>query len=452
MPDTPLQRGDSITTLPSRTKHTIDGLLGDGSGGFVYRTRSDDGRERAVKLFKRSYMAIDPDCGERLGRLLRVGPPSPAFIWPQERAIHEPTKSVGYSMAIVRDAVPANRLFEPDDEGRPLVGPPLDIRAKAVRNQSRAVRAAHLSGVIVKDISGPNTFVSVDSGDVAIPDCDSIDEPGRGGILGTPGYQAVETVTESRPQSQASDLHSLAVVAFQLLTGSHPLRGQRWWQVSFPTTEDVDDLFIHHPVFLFDPNDSSNRPLSPQDDLNNECGGLASLWWGTYPPYVQELFVRAFTAGLREPRYRVHASQWEMTATRFLDSLAPCGQCGQLNSIDVTWGDGPLSPCWSCESPVVDIPHLVINGRRVALVPGRAVFPHHDGERANGSASGLLSVRKHAEAGQLALKNRGPESIDAIAPDGRGFTLEPGQAVFVSSMPRGTTLRTARAQATLIRQ
>lgn len=450
--DCPLSANETVTTLPSRTNNTIHGLLGDGSGGFVYRVGPSEGEERAIKLFKQSFMAIDPGTPARVRRLLDMGSPSPAFAWPQEMTIHERTESGGYSMALVRDAVPANRLFEPSDDGRPLVGPPLDIRARALVELARAMGSLLRRGLVIKDLSGANVLVKARTGEVAILDTDSIDEPGRGEIFGTPGYQAFESVAQSRPQSAASDLHSLAVVAFELLTGSHPLRGQRWWQLSFPTPEDLDELFIHHPIFIFDPNDDRNRPLSPRDDPFNDCGGLASLWWWAYPPYVQELFTSAFTSGLREPDRRIPASKWDVVATRFLDSLAPCPRCGQLNSIDVTWGDGPLRPCWNCESPVVDVPHLQIGKKRVTLVPGRVVFPRRVDDVSGEPRDHLLTVETHDATGDLGLKNSGLTEIEVAAPDGRAFTLAPRNVVLVTGLPRGTRIRTTQGIATLVKR
>ena len=441
-----------MTTVPAGQELKIGKVIGGGGQGTVYEAATRTRAERAVKIFSHEFLRSDPGTPLRLRRLMEIGQPSAAFAWPQEAVVHKPSRSVGYVMLLVRSARPAHRFFVPEKDGLPLTGPPLEVRAKALFNVAAAMSALHLSGLIHKDLSGANVRIDPNTGNVTILDCDSCEAPGGRRILamGTLGYQAYECVARQQPQTTLSDLHSLAVISFHLLTGTHPLLGRRRWPVRFPTPADLDRLFIHQALFMFDPHDEGNRPMSPADDPFGDCGASASLWWPTLPEYIRSLFVRAFTDALKHPSRRVPAAAWMGAAIRLGDSLAPCPKCSRSNSLDATVGAG--RSCWSCGSPIMGVPHLLLGESRFALVPGRGIFPHHVGGRSFDRSRRLVVVDTKAGSGALGLKNSGSEPVVATAPTGETLSLQPGQAVLLTGLPHGTTLRIGRRVATVMRR
>jgi serine/threonine-protein kinase len=105
---------------------------------------------------------------------------------------------------------------------------------------AQAVDTAHEHGIIHRDLKPGNIFIARER-DVEIAkvldfgiaklmngstDVDSAAGTGTGVMLGTPYYMSPEQVRGSRSLDQRTDLWSLAVIAFECLTGELPFRGE----------------------------------------------------------------------------------------------------------------------------------------------------------------------------------------------------------------------------------
>jgi serine/threonine-protein kinase len=95
---------------------------------------------------------------------------------------------------------------------------------------SRALWAAHQMGIIHRDVKpenimvrGDGTVVLCDFGIARILDKDTVTTTGQ--LLGSPAYMAPEHI-RGEPQDGRSDLFSLGVVLYELLTGELPYRGR----------------------------------------------------------------------------------------------------------------------------------------------------------------------------------------------------------------------------------
>lgn len=111
--------------------------------------------------------------------------------------------------------------------------PPDEVAAIGV-DLCRALAAVHDAGLLHRDIKTQNVMRET-GGRIILMDFgaghDLERTPTRAGDLsGTPLYLAPE-IFEGAPASQASDLYSVAVVLFRLLTGGHPLPGKTLGEV-----------------------------------------------------------------------------------------------------------------------------------------------------------------------------------------------------------------------------
>ena len=93
----------------------------------------------------------------------------------------------------------------------------------------RGLDHAHLKGLIHRDIKPSNIMVGPD-GHVTIMDFGIVKETAddtltkTGIVFGTPDYMAPEHA-QGQPPSAATDLYSLGIVAYEMLTGEQPFKG-----------------------------------------------------------------------------------------------------------------------------------------------------------------------------------------------------------------------------------
>lgn len=204
------------------------------------------------------------------------------------------------------------RRLEPEIRGNWL------DRTRVAGSMARIAWKLHGSGLCHSDFSGDNFLANVHRQHVVLIDLDALVVPGvlAPEILGTGDYMAPEIVSgadgkdnTARP-SIYTDLHSLAVLIYQLLLMRHPLKGPKRHAEE---AERDDKLALgEQALYIEDPDDASNRP---QDAFNGAwCLGEE----------VEALMRRAFTVGLRSPQARPLAAEWGDALVRMSDQIIPC--------------------------------------------------------------------------------------------------------------------------------
>ena len=194
--------------------------LGDGGMAEVYLARDEVlGRDVALKVLK-EWLAEDEEFVERFRREAKN---AATLNHPNVVQIYDQRRSEEGRYYIVMEHVPGGTLKER------IVGEgPLEV-AEAVRLVSQvaeALRTAHEAGVIHRDIKPQNVLLT-DSGDAKVADfgiahaaqATTISEPGT--ILGTAKYMSPEQAT-GMAVTPRSDLYSLGVVLYEMLTGKLP--------------------------------------------------------------------------------------------------------------------------------------------------------------------------------------------------------------------------------------
>jgi eukaryotic-like serine/threonine-protein kinase len=412
---------DVVRLAASQQQLHIGRLLGAGTQGLVYEVALPGaGRLMALKW----YRPDSASAGQfnRISRLLSFGTPGRAFLWPIDIARADNRPSFGYVMA-ARDS----RFESLSTLMQAQVPVPLDVVCRAAGNLSDAFLALHSSGLCYADISFGNLFVDPVSGDIQICDNDNVCVDGeRSDVLGTPYFMAPEIVRGEAVPSIVADRHSLAVVLFYLLLRHHPLFGAREHALPDLTPDSLRTLLGEEPLFIFDPDDQSNRPVSAAQDN-------PIIIWPALPGFVRELFTAAFTVGLRDHAAgRVTESQWRSAMRRLEDLVRRCPTCGSQQFYD------PADPQPDCAQPscraALPEPVRLVTHTTVVLEAGNAIRRHHFVPTRSATTDAIIGrVMRHPETGQLALRNASQSAWLLHRPDRADAAIEPGVAVTIRS-------------------
>jgi serine/threonine protein kinase len=131
---------------------------------------------------------------------------------------------VYYLMPCVEGTTLATRL----DRGRL---PPYETR-RILSELADALGAAHRAKMVHLDIKPANVFLEGDLGKVLLMDfgiakavTDQIDDTAVGPVMGTPEYMSPEQASGSPEIDHRSDIYSLGVLGYRMLTGRPPFLG-----------------------------------------------------------------------------------------------------------------------------------------------------------------------------------------------------------------------------------
>ncbi len=208
-------------------RYTLLEVLGDGGMARVYLAH-DNVLERDVALkVLREHYADDEAFVERFRREARsaaaLNHPGIVQVYDQGRAQEEEDGTYYIAMEYVPGGTLKERIVR---EG------PLDHRVAAgvALCIAEALNAAHEHGIVHRDIKPHNVLLSA-SGEAKVADfgiaraasSKTVTETNL--ILGTSAYMSPEQVRGERV-GPASDLYSLGVVLYEMLTGEQPYRAE----------------------------------------------------------------------------------------------------------------------------------------------------------------------------------------------------------------------------------
>ncbi|MDR2660322.1 MAG: hypothetical protein LBC27_10120 [Spirochaetaceae bacterium] len=306
-----LPKGFSIKTK-NMMKVIVEKKLGEGGQGAVYQV-DYNGKQKALKWYSGKRIKDPAKFYANLENNIKVGRPTSAFLWPED-ITEKSSGAFGYVMDL--------RPSEYHDFSKFLTGRECFASITAMTNAALHITAGfrelHLKGYSYQDLNDGNFFVNPKNGDVLICDNDNVSAYGKNsGIAGKARYMAPEIVAKGARPDIKTDRFSLAVVLFLLWTRNHPLEGKAACPVCMDAKHEKK-IYGENPVFIFDPEDSSNRPVH----------GLhkgAISFWPLLPSYAQDLFIKAFSKDvLANPANRIIEQDWLRLFIRMRSEIYKC--------------------------------------------------------------------------------------------------------------------------------
>jgi serine/threonine-protein kinase len=214
-------------------RYEIEAELGRGAMGVVYRAR-DPKLDRTVAIKTVSLTGLDPDAQQEYRKRFvveaqaagRLSHPGIVTIFDVREEEAEPY--------LVMEYVEGQSLQQVlSRENRTL---PLSTTLRLIQLLAEALHYAHTQGVVHRDIKPANILVSVDGQpkitDFGIAKLNQTELTLPGQVLGSPAFMAPEQLSDESSDAR-SDLFSLGVILYYMLTGHRPFQGNSTTTVCF---------------------------------------------------------------------------------------------------------------------------------------------------------------------------------------------------------------------------
>ena len=211
---------------PMLGRYQVEKELGKGAIGVVYLGRDPKiGRVVAIKTMALSQEFEGEELDDARERFFREAETAGRLQHPDIVTIFDAGEA-GELAWIAMEYVKGGDLQRFTVPGRLLPAPQvLEIVARV----AEALSYAHSQGVVHRDIKPANVMVDTEGSSVKVMDFGvaRVDDASRtrtGIVLGTPSFMSPEQMSGRRTDGR-SDLYSLGVMLFQLLTGTLPFEG-----------------------------------------------------------------------------------------------------------------------------------------------------------------------------------------------------------------------------------
>ena len=203
--------------------YEITEKLGEGGMGVVYKALDTKLKRPVALKFLRADVVEDAEAKERF---LREAQAAAALDHPNICTVYEIDEAEGQTFLAM--AFVAGRTVKDKISDRPLK---LDEVIDIAIQTAEGLKAAHSRGVVHRDIKPANLMLT-EEGQVKIMDFGlaQLAEQSRltktATILGTPAYMSPEQ-TRRKPTDRRTDVWSLGVVIYEMVTGRLPFAGER---------------------------------------------------------------------------------------------------------------------------------------------------------------------------------------------------------------------------------
>ncbi len=412
-------------------KAKVLSVIGSGGQGIVYMVRFN-GQKWALKWYDIEKMGKPKAFRKNLQDNISDGAPSNKFLWPKYLTKEREDGAFGYIMELKPegfdsfvDILNTYKLEIDSLTGQAMKRPvrfgSLSAMVTCVINIVNAFRQLHRVGKSYQDLNDGGFFINVNTGAVLVCDCDNIAPDGSNfGIGGKPGYMAPEVVRGIAQPNVQTDKYSLAVVLFKLLFRGDPMEGEKVVKDVCLTESAELKHYGQNAVFVYDPDDSSNRPVRGIHDN-------VIKFWRIYPDYIKDAFIRSFTLGIREPAKRIIENEWQKLFIRLRSEIIQCG-CGRTNFSSMFVQ--PNEKSFKCPKCGMEFATLGFSNRetRMPLYLGCKFYTCeilNDSDDFTTVAGEL--VENKLKPGVLGIKNCSELKWRAKMPDGEFYDIPPGK-------------------------
>ena len=229
-------------------RYEITGELGRGAMGVVYKALDPTiGRTVALKTMRLDVHGLDAQ--EMVRRFQNEARAAGVLNHPNIVTIYDAGEQDGI-FYIAMEFIEGTTLHELLTEKRVLA---TEEVLQYTRQISRGLDYAHSNGIVHRDIKPANIMITA-NGTVKIMDFGIAKSGGQvtntGQVLGTPNYMSPEQV-KGRTLDGRSDLFSMGVILYEMLTGEKPFVGQNVTTIIYkivnetPITPRDLDVTVH---------------------------------------------------------------------------------------------------------------------------------------------------------------------------------------------------------------
>lgn len=215
-------------------EYALRGEIGRGGSAIVYLAQDRSlFRDVAIKVVRPRFVG---SADEAIARLEREARTVARLQHPGIVTVHAVKRLNDGGLALVMQFVPGRTLKQVIQDDGPF---PPERAERVLRDIAEALAFAHAHGVVHRDVKPENVFLDATSGRALLSDfgiAHSTEFDSRltmdGAAIGTPAYMAPEQI-DGAPANARSDLYSLGLVGWEMLTGERPWDGDALYNVIY---------------------------------------------------------------------------------------------------------------------------------------------------------------------------------------------------------------------------
>ncbi|WP_294411283.1 hypothetical protein [uncultured Ruminococcus sp.] len=410
----------TVLTSESSNNYKVISLLGAGGQGEVYDVECN-GKHYALKWYFK-HMATQEQ-KDILDNLISKGSPDSSFLWPQDLIFTSIGESFGYIMPLR----PKNYKSIVDMMKR-RAEPSFYALSRAAFNLTYGYEKLHSMGYSYRDISFGNLFFDPDTGDVLICDNDNVSANGvnNSSVYGTPRFMAPEIVIGKAKPSRNTDLFSLAVLLFYMFMMGHPLEGKLEADIKCMDIHAMNKLYGTNPVFVYDPDNKTNRPVAGYQDN-------VRIYWDLYPQNIKDLFIQSFTVGLTNPARRVTEKKWMEAFSNLITGINKCSCGAEVFFDEQKTSQAVAHTCWNC-GKVVNFPASITIGKsRIIILKDAKIYSHNINNDYDMKTIVGTVVQNPQNPNLWGIRNESKENWTYIKADGQQIPVASGKSAAIAS-------------------